>query len=79
MDAEIARRLRQDRANASLYRAIERLEAYGLIRRMPERGGLQLTELGITVAKSFESPTSILSTIDPVTSFYISRRQTRQL
>jgi len=79
MHAEIARQLRQDRANASLYRAIKRLEAYGLIRRMPERGGLQLTELGIKVAKSFESPTSILSTIDPVTSFYISRRQTRQL
>jgi hypothetical protein len=61
MDAEIREQLRQDSARTSLYRAIKRLEAYGLIRRMPEHGGLQLTELGITVAKLYESPSAISS------------------
>jgi hypothetical protein len=42
---------RYNRANATLYRAIRRLETRGLIRRMNRlRAGLQLTEKGIVVA-----------------------------
>jgi hypothetical protein len=51
IDAEAAGK-RYNRANASLYRAIKRLEDRGLIRRMAKkRGGLQLTTQGIAVAK----------------------------
>jgi DNA-binding MarR family transcriptional regulator len=51
MAAQIAEQLRYDRASASLYRSTKRLEARGLIRRM-FKGGLQLTEQGIRVARS---------------------------
>ena len=51
---EIAWQRRYDRACSSLYRAIKRLEDWGLIRRMSDHRGLQLTEKGIKVAKSFE-------------------------
>jgi hypothetical protein len=51
IDAEAAGE-RYNRANASLYRAIKRLEDRGLIRRMVKmRGGLQLTGQGIAVAE----------------------------
>jgi Mn-dependent DtxR family transcriptional regulator len=52
IDAEAVGRLAYNRANASLYRAIRRLEARGLIKRMTKkRGLLQLTEAGIAVAE----------------------------
>jgi hypothetical protein len=50
IDAEAAGE-QYNRANASLYRAIKRLEHRGLIRRMAKmRGDLQLTAKGIAVA-----------------------------
>jgi hypothetical protein len=53
IDAETAGRKRYNRANASLYRAVRRLEARGLLKRMSKRrAGLQLTEQGIAVANS---------------------------
>jgi hypothetical protein len=53
---EVIDRRRQEKAynaaTASLYRAIRRLEARGLIRRLPGRGSpLQLTTLGISIAQ----------------------------
>jgi hypothetical protein len=48
-----AGRSRYNSANASLYRAIKRLENRGLILRMSKRrGGMQLTDKGIAVANS---------------------------
>jgi hypothetical protein len=45
--------VRYNRASASAYRAIRRLEARGLITRMvKDRGNLQLTQKGIAVAES---------------------------
>ncbi len=53
IDAETAGPDRYNRANASLYRAVRRLEARGLIKRMSKRrAGLRLTEQGIAVATS---------------------------
>lgn len=46
---------RYNGANATLYRAVRRLESRGLIRRMSKRNGLQLTEKGIAVAKSLQN------------------------
>jgi hypothetical protein len=43
--------IRYNRANATLYRAIRRLEARGLINRMNRfRAGLQLNEKGVVIA-----------------------------
>jgi hypothetical protein len=68
IDAQIAEQLRCDRANASLYRSTKQLEARGLIRRI-SKGGLQLTEQGIRVARSLShrEPAAIGGSGFPVT------------
>jgi hypothetical protein len=73
IDAEAAGK-QYNRANASLYRAIKRLERRGLIRRMVNmRGDLQLTAEGVAVANALRSQTGTVSRRSPNQALPTSR------